>query len=90
MAKQKHKKGASPKKARVLRDNLSQGKDDEIYHLLLFNIYIKHVDSTSPYSVRKESGLNETGKDRLAVTATGCSEENMMVLKNEGKIRSKD
>lgn len=47
------------------------------YIILLFNIYIKHVDSTSLYSVRKESGLNETGKDRLAVTGTGCGEEVM-------------
>lgn len=51
------------------------------YIILLFNIYIKHVDSISLYSVGKESGLNETGKDMLAVTATGCSRRDMMVLK---------
>lgn len=58
--------------------------------ILLFNIYIKHVDSTSLYSVRKESGLNETGKDRLAVTGTGCGEERYDGLKRmKGKYAAK-
>lgn len=60
------------------------------YIIPLFNIYIQHVDSTSLYSVRKESGLNETGKDRLAEIATGCSEERYDGLKRmKGKYAAK-
>lgn len=56
----------------------------------MFNIYIKHVDNTSLYSVRKESGINESGKDRLAVIATGCSEERYDGLQRmKGKYAAK-